>query len=132
MDNGAQVVSDAVLGEDMKFVVIGGEVYSVKPPSIRTILKAIKHLSRVRLEGEKYTKASIMAEYAGNTRHIAMGLAVLIDPKHPKKYAKRFMDGTFNEMLAAYNTAVGMMGADDFFALAQLAKSLQKMAAKPK
>ena len=132
MKNGAQVVSEAILGEDVKFVVIGGEVYSVKPPSIRTILKSIKHLSMVRLESEKYTKSSIMSEYKRNTKHIAMGLAVLLSPKHPKKYAKKFMDGTYGELLKAYNEVVGMMGGDDFFALAQLAKSLQKMAARPK
>lgn len=130
--NGAQVVSDAILGEDLKFVAIGGTVYSVRPPSIRTILKAIKHLCQVRLDTEKYTKASIMSEYKRNTKHIAMGLAVMISPKKPKKYAKKFMDGTYGELLAAYNEVVGMMGGDDFFALAQLAKSLQRMAARPK
>lgn len=130
--NGAQVVSDAILGEDLKFVVIGGEVYSIKPPSIRTILKSIKHLSLVKLEADKYTKSSILSEYERNTKHIAYGLAVLIDPKKPKKYAKKFMDGTYAELLKAYNTAVQMMGGDDFFALAQLARSLQKMAARPK
>lgn len=132
MRNGAQVVSDAILGEDLKYVSIGGEVYSIKPPSIRTILKAIKHLTKVRLESEKYTKVNIMAEYERNTKHIAMALAILISPKKPKKYAKRFLDGTYAELLTAYNTAVLMMGGDDFFALAQLAKSLQKMAARPK
>lgn len=132
MKNGAQVVSDAILGEDLKFVAIGGKVYSVRPPSIRTILKSIKYLSLVRLESEKYTKSSIMSEYKRNTRHIAMGLGVLIDPKHPKRLAKKFMDGTYGELLKAFNEVIGMMGGDDFFALAQLAKSLQKMAARPK
>lgn len=132
MKNGVQVVSEAILGEDMKFITIGGTVYTMKPPSIRTILKALKHLSMVRLDSDKYTKVTIMTEYKRNTRHIAMGLATMIDPKNPKKYAKKFMDGTYKELLSAYTTAVGMMGGDDFFALAQLAKNLQKMAAKPK
>ena len=125
-------MSDAILGEDLKFVAIGGEVYTLRPPSIRTILKSIKHLSRVKLDSDKYTKSSILSEYERNTKHLAYGLAVLISPKNPKKYAKKFLDGTFSELLKAYNTAVLMMGGDDFFALAQLAKNLQKMAARPK
>lgn len=126
------MVSEAILGEDVKFVSIGGEVYTLRPPSIRTILKAITHLCKVRLESDKYTKAGILAEYKRNTKHIAYGLAVLINPKKPKKLAKKFMNGTYGELLEAFNKVITMMGGDDFFALAQLAKNLQKMAARPK
>lgn len=134
-DNGAKVVADAILGEDLKFVTIGKEVYSIKPPSIEVILRAIRHLAKVKLETDKHTKVSILSEYDKNTEHITRALAILItgeDNRKTKKVAKRLMSGTYHELLLAYNAAVHMMGGDDFFALAQLAKNLQKVAARPK
>lgn len=134
-ENGAKVVADAILGEDLKFVTIGKEVYSIKPPSIEVILRAIRHLAKVKLETDKHTKVSILSEYDKNTEHITRALAILItgeDNRKTKKVAKRLMSGTYHELLLAYNAAVHMMGGDDFFALAQLAKNLQKVAARPK
>ena len=134
-ENGAKVVADAVLGEDLKFVTIGKEVYSIKPPCIEVILKAIRHLAKVKLETDKHTKVSILSEYSRNTDHITRALAILItgeDNRKTKKVAKSLKKGTYHELLLAYNTAVHMMGGDDFFALAQLAKNLQKVAARPK
>ena len=129
------MVADAILGEDLKFVTIGKEVYSIKPPSIEVILRAIRHLAKVKLETDKHTKVSILSEYDKNTEHITRALAILItgeDNRKTKKVAKRLMSGTYHELLLAYNAAVHMMGGDDFFALAQLAKNLQKVAARPK
>ena len=134
-DNGAKVVADAILGEDLKFVTIGKEVYSIKPPSIEVILKAIRHLARVKLDEQNYTKVTILSEYDKNTEYITRALAILItgeDNRKTKKVAKKLVKGTYHELLLAYNAAVHMMGGDDFFALAQLAKNLQKVAARPK
>lgn len=134
-DNGAKVVADAILGEDLKFVTIGKEVYSIKPPCIEVILKAIRYLAKVKLETDKHTKASILSEYAKNTDYITRALAVLVtgeDNRKTKKVAEKFKKGTYHELLLAYNAAIHMMGGDDFFALAQLAKNLQNVAARPK
>ena len=128
-------MADAVLGEDIKFVSIGKEAYGIKPPSIEIILRAIRHLSNVRLASESYTRVNIIAEYPQNTKHITRALAVLIlgkDGRKAKKLSKTLMRGTYHELLVAYNFAIQMMGGDDFFALAQLAKSLLKVAARPK
>lgn len=129
------MVADAILGEDLKFVTIGKEVYSIKPPSIEVILKAIRHLARVKLDKQNYTKVTILSEYDKNTEYITRALAILItgeDNRKTKKVAKKLVKGTYHELLLAYNAAVHMMGGDDFFALAQLAKNLQKVAARPK
>ena len=135
MNNGAKVVADAILGEDLKFVTIGKEVYSIKPPCIEVILKAIRHLAKVKLDGENYTKVTILSQYEKNTEHITRALAVLItgdDNRNTKKVAEKLKKGTYKELLVAYNAAIHMMGGDDFFALAQLAKNLQNVAARPK
>ena len=147
-ENGAKVVADAVLGEDLKFVTIGKEVYAIKPPSIKVILSAIRYLTKVKLGGDNHTKVSILSEYPKNTGHITRALAVLINGKDDRhfavplvkhlfgrkteKLAKKLENGTFHEILTAYQYAIQMMGGDDFFALAQLAKNLQKVAARPK
>lgn len=134
MENGSKLVSDAILGTDLKYVTVGGRVYALKPPSIKVILMAIRHLSKVRV-GSELTKLTIMAEYERNTKHIARALAVLVSHKdgwRSRRMAKQFYDGTYEELLAAFQVLVGMMGGDAFFGLAQLAKSLNQIAAKPK
>ena len=41
----AKTVSDALLGLDFKNVGIGGIVYTIKPPTIKVICRAIHHFS---------------------------------------------------------------------------------------
>lgn len=135
MDNGSKIVSDAILGEDLKFITIGGKVYNMKPPSIKVILATIRHLSKVSLKNESYSKISIMAEYPKNTDYIVRGIAVLVlgeDGRKAKRLAKKFKNGTFDELLVAFQEAIKLMGCESFFAIAQSAKNLNQMAAKPK
>jgi len=133
--NGPKLVSDAILGDSMKFITIGGKVYCIKPPSIKVILSSIRHLSNVRLPGDSYTKIGLLAEYPKNTGHIVRGIAVLIqgsDGWKARRLARKLKDGTFDELLKAFEAAVQLMGCESFFAIAQSAKSLSQMAARPK
>ena len=46
----AKTVSDALLGLDFKNVGIGGIVYTIKPPTIKIICRAIHHFSNIALQ----------------------------------------------------------------------------------
>ena len=134
MEEASKIVSDAILGKDLRFVVIGGETYAVRPPSIRVLLKAVAYLSRVKVS-DNHTRVSILSEHSPNTKFIVMGLAVLIngaDDWKAHKIAKRLKNGTYEELLKAFESIVNLLGGEDFFALAQLAKSVRKIVATPK
>lgn len=49
MNQAAKTVSDALLGLDFKNVEIGGIVYTIKPPTIKVICRAIHHFSNIAL-----------------------------------------------------------------------------------
>ena len=135
MNKAAKIVSDAILGNSVRFCTVGGKVYTLVPPSIATILTAVSHLSRFGLEKEKYTLVEITGEYERNIKPLTVALAVLICGKDGIKArwtARKLRQGTFKELLEMFSIFIGMMGGNDFFALASLAKSMQKMAAAPK
>lgn len=135
MDNASKIVSDAILGNTLKFCSVGGKTYTLVPPSIATILSAIGFLSKFGLEKDKYTMLEIAGEYGRNVKPLTMALAVLLcgrDGIKARLVARRLRKGTFRELLQMLNLFVGMMGGNDFFALASLAKSVRKMAATPK
>ena len=49
MNQAAKIVSDALLGLDFKNVEIGGMIYTIKPPTIKVICRAIRHFSNIGL-----------------------------------------------------------------------------------
>ncbi len=135
MDNASKIVSDAILGNSVRFCNVGHKTYMLLPPSIATILAAVRHLSKFGLEKEKYTLIEITGEYERNVKPLTRALAVLLCGKDGIKAritARRLRKGTFKELLDMLTIFVGMMGGNDFFALASLAKSVRKVAAVQK
>lgn len=57
MNQASKIVSDALLGMDFKNVEIGGVVYTIKPPTIKVICRAIHHFSNVGMEGDNIVEA---------------------------------------------------------------------------
>ena len=52
MNQAAKTVSDALLGLDFMNVEIGGMVYTIKPPTIKIICRAIHHFSNIGMTGK--------------------------------------------------------------------------------
>ena len=57
MNQAAKIVSDSLLGLDFKNVEIGGIVYTIKPPIIKIICRAIRHFSTIEMKGENIVEA---------------------------------------------------------------------------
>ena len=47
MNQGARIVSDAIIGNDFKVVVVNGKSYIIYPPTIHKIAGAASYLSNV-------------------------------------------------------------------------------------
>lgn len=137
MDKASELVSDSVLGNSFVTVVLAGNPYTVYPPTIKVICRAISSFSKIGVDGE-YTKLNIIGEIPGNTPYIIEGLAVLIvgDTKFWRWKARRIEkvleSTTLQELKEATENIIPLIGGDDFFAVAACLKSVTGMAAKAK
>lgn len=137
MDKAAELVSDSVLGNSFVTVVLAGKPYTVYPPAIKVVCRAISSFSKIGVDGE-YTKLSIIGEIPENAPHIIKGLAALIvgDVKFWRWKARRIKkvleSSTLQELKEATESIISLIGGDDFFAVAACLKSVIGMAAKAK
>lgn len=137
MNEGANLVSESLLGNSFVTVSIGQNVYSVYPPTIKVLCRVVSAFSKIGMEGE-YTKTSVLSEIPNNAECIIEGLAALIvgDCKHCKwktyKVRKILRSATCSELKEAIELALPLLGGDDFFEVAALAKQIAGIAAKPK
>lgn len=125
-ENGARLVSSAMLGLDGKTVMVNGKVYLIKPPTIRRIAGAAYYLSS--FGDEKDTK-DILASMARSGEAVkALSFFIVGDAS----LADELMDGTMEEVTAALAEAIELMSAKPFFELSRLARSVKSVTAKPR
>ena len=110
MNQAAKIVSDSLLGLDFKNVVIGDVVYTIKPPTIKIICRAIRHFSTVDMKGENIVEA--MKEIPELTEGLLNGLSCFICGN--EKLAKALENGTFEEVKDALEVCFSMMDISAF------------------
>lgn len=136
MKTDSQIVADSLVGLDFRTIYIGGETFTIYPPTIKNLCRAIHHLSQIGMEGE-YNALTALAELPHNAPHLIRGLSVLIIPSTPwylpwkHRRAKRaLLNATCAELREAIENIIPLIGGEDFFACAAMAKSIAKIAAK--
>lgn len=137
MNQAAELIADSLLDESIATVIIGKNVYTVNPPTIKVICRACSSFARIGLDGE-YTKLSVISEIPLNAPHVIKGISALIvgdvDNWRWKvhKIGKVLQTATNKEIKEAWENVLPMIGGDDFFAYALSMKSAAKMIARPK
>ena len=127
MNQAAKIVSDALLGFDFKNVTIGDVVYTIKPPTIKVICRAIRHLSTVDLKGDNMVEA--IKELPSITEDMLKGLSCFICGN--EKMAKVLENGTFEEVKEALDVCFSMMDVSAFQCVSSM-KNVSMLAARPK
>lgn len=127
MNQAAKIVSDSLLGLDFKNVVIGDVVYTIKPPTIKIICRAIRHFSTVDMEGENIVEA--MKEIPELTEGLLNGLSCFICGN--EKLAKALENGTFEEVKDALEVCFSMVDVSAFQCASSM-KSVSMLVARPK
>ena len=102
MNQAAKTVSDALLGLDFMNVEIGGMVYTIKPPTIKIICRAIHHFSNIGMTGDNVMEA-----------------------------IKELENGTFEEVKDALEVCFSMMDISAFQCVSSM-RNVSMLAAKPK
>lgn len=137
MNKASELISDSLLGDSYTTISIGGRAYTVYPPTIKVLCRALSAFSKIGMD-EEYNKLSVLAELPENVPHIIKGLSCLIvgDAKCWRWKAhyvgKVIKSGTLSELKACVDAITPLLGGEDFFVCAASLKSLSRIAAKEK
>lgn len=127
MNQAAKIVSDALLGLDFKNVEIGGMIYTIKPPTIKVICRAIRHFSNIGMTGDNIMEA--IKELPEATEDMLEGISCFICGS--EDLAKTLENGTFEEIKEALEACFSMMDISAFQCVSSM-KNVSMLAAKPK
>lgn len=127
MNQAAKIVSDALLGMDFKNVEIGGKIYTIKPPTIKVICRAISHFSKIGMDGDNIMEA--IKELPRATEDMLKGISCFICGN--EDLAKDLENGTFEEIKNALEVCFSMMDISAFQCVSSM-KNVSMLAARPK
>ena len=112
MNQAAKTVSNALLGLDFMNVEIGGMVYTIKPPTIKIICRAIHHFSNIGMTGDMLKGISCFS--CGS-----------------EELADNLENGTFEEVRNALEVCFSMMDISAFQCVSSM-RNVSMLAARPK
>lgn len=127
MNQAAKIVSDALLGMDFKNVEIGGIVYTIKPPTIKLICRAIRHFSNIGMTGDNILEA--INELPEATEDMLKGISCFICGS--VDLVNALENGTFEEIKEALEVCFSMMDISAFQCVSSM-KNVSMLAARPK
>ena len=127
MNQAAKIVSDSLLGLDFKNVEIGGIVYTIKPPTIKVICRAIHHFSNIGMTGDNIMES--IKELPEATEDMLKGISCFICDN--EDLSKALENGTFEEIKDALEVCFSMMDISAFQCVSSM-KNVSMLAARPK
>lgn len=133
MNEAAKLVSDAILGDRSKVIVLGEEAFVIKAPTIAVLCRMAVPLSKVE-ENEKLSVGDI------GTQSMLIAEAVAIaslgnDPEWKDKYPEvrdRMAQSALAELKDAFEAVSSLILAKDFFQVATWAVQVAEIAARQK
>ena len=125
LNEGARIVTSAILGMDFKSVTVAGKLYTIAPPTMKKIAGAGHWLSR--MEGDTI-KDVIMSE--GNIDAFAHALSWFI--QGDDSLFDELLQGDEREIRNALNEAYSLLSVEDFIGLSGLARNVANLIAKTK
>lgn len=116
-------MSSAVLGMDCETIIVGGEVYSLFPPTIRRIAGAGLHLAAIPENGK-------VREMIGSMEEATKALSWFI--RGDESLCDALSDGTAKEIVEGLEVAIKLIGMENFPKLSALSKSVRTLIANTK
>ena len=122
----AKIVNGAILGMDYKTVTVNGKVYVIYPPTIKKLAGAGYYLSNIN---DGVTLKDVISSL-GDMEMAAHALLWLI--QGDDSLFDEFINGTFEEIVDALETAYSLISTQSFLKLSGLAKNVVNLTAKQK
>lgn len=126
MSKASKLISEAIVGNDYKIVVVNGKSYKIFPPTIRKISGAGQYLSDLK-DGESIKDILENVNAMGKLAH---ALSWLVDGSD--KLVREFGEATTDEVIDALEVAYSFLSVENFIKLSTLAKNVSMMIANPR
>ncbi len=127
MNKGAKLISEAILGYNIKVVVVNNKRYTIKPPTIRVLAGAGYELCDFSVPDRDATYGDIL-KTLGNARKLAAGLSWFVNGDG--SLTDELSAGTLNELAKALEAAYNMVDVRDFTKAVGIAKFVAELTAK--
>lgn len=125
LNEGAKIVTSAILGMDFKSVMVAGKLYTIAPPTMKKIAGAGHWLSG--MEGDTIKDVIMSGE---NINAFAHALSWFI--QGDDSLFDELSQGDEKEIRKALNEAYSLLSVEDFIGLSGLARNVASLIAKPK
>lgn len=126
MNKGAKVISQSIIGNDFRTIIVNKKGYTIYPPTIHSLSNAISYLCDVR-EGE--TLREILISLA-DLKYYAHALSWFINGDD--SLFEELSKGTYEECVNGVEEAISMIDVSVFQKAVGLAKNVSLLAATPK
>ena len=126
MNQGAKIVSESIIGSDIRTVFVAGKAYTVYPPTIHKLAGAISYLSDVK-DAESMREILLSL---GESEAYSKALSWLIDGD--ESLSEELAKGTYEENVNALDEALSMIDSKVFLKAVNLARNVSLLAAKPR
>lgn len=125
LNEGAKIVTSAILGMDFKSVTVAGKLYMIAPPTMKKIAGAGYWLSGI--EGDTIKDAIMSGKNIDAFSH-ALSWFIQGDDS----LFDELSQGDEKEIREALNEAYSLLSVEDFIGLSGLARNVASLIAKPK
>lgn len=126
MENGARLISSALIGLDGETVVVNGRAYFVSPPTIKKIAGAGYYITKYG--GEK--TIGDMLKMMSQSMDACKALSWFIQGN--EDLADELSNGTINEVVDGLETCIKLISTENFLRLSLLARNVRSVIAKQK
>lgn len=126
MYEGAKLISEAILGLDMRVVVVADKQYVIKSPTIKKLAGCARCLSEL----PKADTFADMLNAINNADKLAKALSWMINGD--ESLYEDLSKGTYKEIVDALEKAYSMIDMRDFMRAVGLQRSVAELTARPK
>jgi hypothetical protein len=129
MSDAAKLVSDSIVGTDVRVVVVNSKRYVIHPPTIYRIAGAISCLSGMSMKDAPTTR-EILLSMGPDSDLCARALSWFVNGD--EGLSDEFRQGTLEEVVNGLDEAVSLIPAKVFSNAVSLAVSVSALAARQK
>lgn len=123
-NNGAKLVTSAMLGLDGESAIVGGKYYYIKPPSIKKIVGCAHYLMGFGKEesiGDYIRKLNKLEDTCKSASFIIMG---------DESLTEELQNGTLDELINVIELGIGLIGTKNFIKLSVLSRNVSGLIAR--
>lgn len=126
MSKASKLISDAIIGNDYKIVVVNGKSYKILPPTIKKMAGAGQYLSDLK-DGDTI---SDILESVNDIGKLAHALSWFVDGSD--RLTGEFEKATIGEVVDALGVAYSLISVENFTKLSILVRNVSKLIANPR